>query len=166
MKAINTLYKGNYFRSRTEARWAVYFDALGVRWEYEKEGYDLGDGIYYLPDFWFPDDNMYGEVKGSYPISSKDMYKMTKLCKQSQLTVCLFVGIPSTALATNFSIIDGKFVFRPAEFCLDAPFKRLFTGDDKEGGMFWHASQDSANEDPFRSAIYAAQTARFEHRNK
>lgn len=41
IKAIKTEYKGYRFRSRLEARWAVFFDALGVRWEYEKEGYEL-----------------------------------------------------------------------------------------------------------------------------
>ncbi len=49
--AIPTEYKGYKFRSRLEARWAVFLDALGVKWEYESEGYYLGDGIYYLPDF-------------------------------------------------------------------------------------------------------------------
>lgn len=49
--AIQTEYKGYKFRSRLEARWAVFFDTLGVKWEYEPEGYDLGNGIYYLPDF-------------------------------------------------------------------------------------------------------------------
>ena len=48
---IRTEYKGYLFRSRLEARWAVFFDALGVKWEYEPEGYDLGDGLLYLPDF-------------------------------------------------------------------------------------------------------------------
>ena len=51
MKVIETEYKGYRFRSRLEARWAVFFDACGVKWEYEPEGFDLGDGIYYLPDF-------------------------------------------------------------------------------------------------------------------
>lgn len=51
LKAIQTEYKGYRFRSRLEARWAVFFDALGVKWEYEPEGYDLGNGVYYLPDF-------------------------------------------------------------------------------------------------------------------
>lgn len=51
MKAIETLYNGYRFRSRLEARWAVFFDTLGVDYEYEPEGYDLGDGDYYLPDF-------------------------------------------------------------------------------------------------------------------
>ena len=50
LKAIDTPYQGHLFRSRLEARWAVFFDALGLEWEYESEGYDL-DGIWYLPDF-------------------------------------------------------------------------------------------------------------------
>ena len=51
LKAIDTRYKGYRFRSRLEARWAVLFDACGYQWEYEPEGFDLGNGIYYLPDF-------------------------------------------------------------------------------------------------------------------
>ncbi len=51
LKAIQTEYKGYLFRSRLEARWAVFLDACGADWEYEPEGYDLGDGLYYLPDF-------------------------------------------------------------------------------------------------------------------
>lgn len=51
LRAIQTEYKGYRFRSRLEARWAVFFDTLGVKWEYEPEGYDLGNGVYYLPDF-------------------------------------------------------------------------------------------------------------------
>ena len=46
LKAIETEYKGYRFRSRLEARWAVFFDACGVSWEYEPEGYDLGNGLY------------------------------------------------------------------------------------------------------------------------
>jgi hypothetical protein len=52
MKAIETRYKGYRFRSRLEARWAVFFDAIGARWEYEREAYDLGADVgCYLPDF-------------------------------------------------------------------------------------------------------------------
>ena len=51
IKAIETEYNGYKFRSRLEARWAVFFDALGVKYEYEPEGFNLGNGRYYLPDF-------------------------------------------------------------------------------------------------------------------
>ena len=46
-----TRYQGYHFRSRLEARWAVFFDHLGLRWEYEPEGFDLPSGRSYLPDF-------------------------------------------------------------------------------------------------------------------
>ncbi len=51
IRPIQTEYNGYLFRSRLEARWAVFFDACGVEWEYEPEGYELGNGIRYLPDF-------------------------------------------------------------------------------------------------------------------
>ena len=53
MKAIETVWRGYRFRSRLEARWAVWLQSIGARWEYEKEGFDL-DGERYLPDFWIP----------------------------------------------------------------------------------------------------------------
>lgn len=51
MKAIETTYKGFRFRSRLEARWAIFFDECRIRWEYEPEGFELEDGSKYLPDF-------------------------------------------------------------------------------------------------------------------
>jgi len=51
IKAIETEYLGYKFRSRLEARWAVFFDACGYQWEYEPEGFALPCGTYYLPDF-------------------------------------------------------------------------------------------------------------------
>lgn len=51
IKPIETEYKGYRFRSRLEARWAVFFDAIGVEYEYEPEGFQLPSGRFYLPDF-------------------------------------------------------------------------------------------------------------------
>jgi hypothetical protein len=48
---IETVYRGCRFRSRLEARWAVFFQTLGVRWEYESQGFKLSNGEWYLPDF-------------------------------------------------------------------------------------------------------------------
>jgi len=64
IKAIETVYNGYRFRSRLEARWAVFFDSLGVTYEYEKEGFELDDGVRYLPDFWLPAINTWLEIKG------------------------------------------------------------------------------------------------------
>lgn len=51
IRPIETEWRGYRFRSRLEARWAVFFSALGLHWEYEPEGFELGDGLRYLPDF-------------------------------------------------------------------------------------------------------------------
>jgi hypothetical protein len=50
LAAIPTNYRGCRFRSRLEARWAVFFDHLGIGWQYEPQGYNIG-GRAYLPDF-------------------------------------------------------------------------------------------------------------------
>lgn len=62
IKAIETVYKGHRFRSRLEARWGVFFDTLGLEWEYETEGFEF-ENQRYLPDFWLPTAKMWIEVK-------------------------------------------------------------------------------------------------------
>ncbi len=42
ISAKETVYSGTQFRSRIEARWAVFFDALEVEWVYELQHYDFG----------------------------------------------------------------------------------------------------------------------------
>lgn len=66
IRAIETTYNGYRFRSRLEARWAVFMDTLGVPYRYEPEGFDL-DGEWYLPDFWLPDQDCWLEIKPSDP---------------------------------------------------------------------------------------------------
>lgn len=68
MKPIETRYAGCRFRSRLEARWACFFDELGIAWKYEPQGYEIprpdGSTLRYLPDFWLPDMDLWAEVKG------------------------------------------------------------------------------------------------------
>jgi hypothetical protein len=53
IKPIETVYNGYRFRSRLEARWAVFFDSLRVEYLYEPEGFQTEYGRY-LPDFFLP----------------------------------------------------------------------------------------------------------------
>ena len=62
-KSIDTSYNGHRFRSRLEARWALYFDLIGIKYEYEPQGYYLESGICYLPDFYLPNVSAYAEIK-------------------------------------------------------------------------------------------------------
>ena len=63
IKPIETVYNGYRFRSRLEARWAVFFDVGRIKYVYEPEGFNLPDGLKYLPDFYLPDFDAYVEVK-------------------------------------------------------------------------------------------------------
>lgn len=90
LHAIETHYKGYRFRSRLEARWAVFFDALGVQYEYEKEGYDL-DGVWYLPDFWLPEQQCWVEIKGD-EMSPDEEEKASRLARATNARVYLFPG--------------------------------------------------------------------------
>jgi hypothetical protein len=57
--AIETVYDGYRFRSRLEARWAVFFKTARIRYIYEPECFRMPtDGELYLPDFYLPDVNM------------------------------------------------------------------------------------------------------------
>lgn len=62
IRAIETQYKGYRFRSRLEARWAVFLDHVKMKWEYEPEGLVVGR-LKWLPDFWL-ECGHWGEVKG------------------------------------------------------------------------------------------------------
>ncbi len=65
---ITTIYNGYKFRSRLEARWAVFFAANRLPYEYETEGFTLDDGTKYLPDFWLPSLKMWVEIKSAIDV--------------------------------------------------------------------------------------------------
>ena len=79
IKPIETVYNGYRFRSRLEARWAVCFDALNIKYKYEPEGFDLGDGYYYLPDFYLPEQGVWVEIKGQ-KLTEEEREKIERFC--------------------------------------------------------------------------------------
>jgi hypothetical protein len=92
MNVIETEYKGCRFRSRLEARWAVFFHALNLTWEYEAEGFILPNNDKYLPDFWLPEMECFFEVKGSTPTDS-ERYKAFHLSTGSKKLVAITSGL-------------------------------------------------------------------------
>ena len=63
IRPLETQYNGYRFRSRLEARWAVFMDCLDIKYSYEPEGFDLGEGGWYLPDFYLFQQEMFLEIK-------------------------------------------------------------------------------------------------------
>jgi hypothetical protein len=110
IKPIETVYNGCRFRSRLEARWAVFFDALGIDYEYETEGYDLGRELgWYLPDFYLPTLNYWVEIK---PIRDDldvaDGLKLAALSKGTHKNALMILGQPQPEKYGAIHFIDGR----------------------------------------------------------
>ena len=121
IKAIETIYNGYRFRSRLEARWAVFFDALGIRYEYEKEGFELDDGTRYLPDFYLPEVKTWVEIKGPFP-SQDDWEKCERFATlvQKDARFRILIGeIPREP--TIFQGIKGVKGYSYQWFCEECP---------------------------------------------
>lgn len=154
IRAIETSYKGYRFRSRLEARWAVFFDAIGFQWEYEKEGFDLGGAGWYLPDFYlrmpeWPGMPFWIEVKPGHP-TDDEMRKVKDLAAQSKQPGVFLCGVPGEEEIIH---IDRRGTRQP-------PITPL---------VFWKVTlrqiKDEAKvgETKMRLAYEAARSARFEH---
>lgn len=110
IKPIETVYKGYRFRSRLEARWACFFDALGIEWRYEHQDYMLESGVRYLPDFWLPVQRRWIEIKGQVP-SKEELEKARLLYRYTGYPVCVFHDLPGSHGGTFFYSVrtfDGE----------------------------------------------------------
>lgn len=125
---IETRYQGYLFRSRLEARWAVFFDHLKLHWEYEKEGFYI-DNKMYLPDFYVISENGDGwfvEVKGDF--TDTDSVRKAQLLNDEPppyANGCILVGtleFPSLSDKAN----EKNYMNEIAETLLiEEPIKRI-----------------------------------------
>jgi hypothetical protein len=166
MEAIDTFYNEHFFRSRLEARWAVYFDNLGEKWEYEPEGFILENGVKYLPDFFIPKMDCYVEVKPSINLEQYDMrgilnlykydleYKWKPFSKNKQLLIA--IGLPhSHAMWLLKDFNDNHYPITEV-----IPFAYLMK--ESYGDFFYSGGSDDWNDwTPFKEAIRKAKSARF-----
>lgn len=153
MRAINTLYNGNYHRSRLEARWAVYFKTLGIEYEYEVEGYSTKN-FNYLPDFYFPKLKFYGEVKRA-DFGDEDVERWSEFAKEIDKPLVIFEGLPHSKPCRAYGMHEDMEL-------LVIPFAHLFL--DKFG-CFYHAGghDDFSVYSPFTEALRQSKKQRFEH---
>lgn len=177
IKSIDTIYNGYKFRSRLEARWAVFFDEMGFEYEYEPEGFliedeETGENITYLPDFKIYSNGtrvlgevceIYVEVKGS--MTDEDRRKITAFAKHYPVLVLGNIPTDSEEMALlgfntiyhSFWLIDGDWGW-PALFmvCDGHP---LLADEQRE-------SWTPEGRDLVDKAFIKAKQARFEHGEK
>lgn len=87
IKAKETYYNGYRFRSRAEARWAVFFDNAGIKYFYEPEGFLVQGTDGYLPDFYLPESKAFFEVKGV--LDDDDLSKIENFMKENNIPVAI-----------------------------------------------------------------------------
>ncbi|GIH51929.1 hypothetical protein SAMN05421833_108209 [Microbispora rosea] len=156
--AIETRYAGCRFRSRLEARWAVFFDHQGIRWEYEPKGFMTAAGPY-LPDFRIPDYRLIIEVKGADPTprALDRCAEVARACQKHGGDMIILGGdipVPLASVAfdtpTAWTLQEDEWVTSPLHeawaWC---------TGDH-----YWSTSRGC---DPYCDALTAARSARFEY---
>jgi hypothetical protein len=93
-----TLYEGVLFRSRTEARHAVFWDELEIGWSYEVERF-LPAGARYLPDFViFPAlGTVWVEIKPTWQADPEGVARFREFAAQRPRPsrAALIVGLPT-----------------------------------------------------------------------
>lgn len=104
MKVIETIYKGYRMRSRLEARWAVFYDGMGIAWQYEVEGFQMNNGERYLPDFWLPSfsGGMWCEVKPD----GGDFLKSKQFAEEGSKQIWLCEGLPRFAVYKIWDFLE------------------------------------------------------------
>lgn len=146
IKPIETIYKGYRFRSRLEARWAVFFDALGIEWQYEVEGFDLSGydevdaygykvvdyklegGTWYLPDFYLPGQGAWVEIKPTVDYGDA-IAKPEIFARAQEKDVFVFMGEPYEGKVTylwltltRYGLFSNYPLFKSADFTDEAFF--------------------------------------------
>ena len=126
--SLPTKWNGITFRSRLEARWAIFFDSLNPRlpYEYEPELLETPSG-WYLPDFYLPSVRTFWIVKGDR-IPDDELEKVFWIGERG-FGICIHEGqIPMG--------LDGEY---SKQWCA-------------HGGYVFHSYDQSANWD--NSAIF------------
>lgn len=108
IKARETYYDGYRFRSRLEARWAVFFNRIDLEYKYEIEGFEM-DETSYLPDFYIPSLDRWIEIKGQ-PLEISEIQKCEDFCRRKDnenIKFSILIGAPKLLMLEeeNFSLL-------------------------------------------------------------
>jgi hypothetical protein len=139
IQSIETIVGDTRYRSRTEARWATFFEALGVDFDYEPERIQLSSGESYLPDFYLPQFKAYLEVKADNDaIVTAECARARRLAADRPAQrVWLAAGAPSFD-PPNILTLEQWHIDAPIADILSDPENRYhFLQDRRDEGIYW-----------------------------
>ena len=138
--SIQTTHNGITYRSKLEACWAVFFDEMSIRYDYEPDAYSLPCGNY-TPDFWLPDLDLQAgiwvEIKGQTPTSTEER-KCIQLADCFDRIVVLIVGPPMRHVRAMFDEVNAM-VFKFEERTRKIPSCLEVITPDTQRNIFHHA---------------------------
>lgn len=138
-KTVLTTFEGVTYRSLTEARWAVFFDALGLTFSYEPEQIRLSSKEIYIPDFFIVDFRAYFEVKPSdnQTISVESRKARILAYDRPELNVWLAAGAPSPK-TPNILPLNKWNCLVPIDHILATPEWRYWIHEDRrDEKVYW-----------------------------
>lgn len=157
MKPIETHIFDCRFRSRLEARWAIFFTEIGLKWLYEPQGFELDNRQHYLPDFFFPELQSFAEVKPDLP-GGEELSKIVELGQRFR--ILLLTGLPSNEPMKLYSP-DEEESDSLMQFYRDVMIEN---GHTVRYWRFWWTNEGQNDQSYlFREAAIKAKKARFEY---
>lgn len=159
--ALPTPFDGHVFKSRDEARWAVFCKTFGVPYEYEPQGFKLSDGSCYSPDFWFPSMRFWGECKPTHFYPDEET-KCRLLANQTGFPCLFLIGPPDFKAYTGATWDCGNYTVVPYSLDIDNHWKlyeqhRLFSDPSYDD-----PPRDAQFSSAYRHAIYSSRGYKFE----
>lgn len=133
MKPIETVFDGYKFRSRLEARWAVFFTEAGIPFEYEPEGFDIA-GVRYLPDFWLPEQKYWLDIKPKHiePTDAEKMRAFSRKIRQDANKAFSVGADPDSQ--PRFYVISGDPYYREGKHSYEV---MSFRPELLDTGLYW-----------------------------
>lgn len=132
LQAIPTEYHGYTFRSRLEARWALFLEKGKIPFDYEPEGYQYDDLTRYLPDFILPTFQVFAEVKGQFKEWKTDLKRILRFVNADLQArgILLLTEVPQPRGVNHSSVYWYPFVYyNPLKDCAEIT-KVVFIEED------------------------------------
>ena len=161
IKAIQTYYKGYRFRSRLEARWAVFFESMQMNFEYEPEGFELLDGTRYLPDFSLTDVSMWAEAKPMVA-NPAERNKANRLVMESGASCLWLIGAPAFRDYPGISLDSGELTHCDYRLDIYENGRRYYDGERRLFSCPYPPLMEFQCSDRFTRAVYESRAARFD----
>jgi hypothetical protein len=161
--ALPVWYHGYRFRSRAEGRWAVFFEHMGIEYQYEPQGFKLENGVCYLPDFFLPVTRSWAEVKG-FDATFDERAKCESVIRELGGTFLILAGPPDFRSYEGLSLDCGE--INECRYSLDIGSHRqkyyeqhrFFSDPDPSETEEIHVSE------VYKNAVYKSRGERFDQR--